>query len=66
MLVAYDAETGEEEWSTDLGGNGGILNMQPSTYDGLVFASTSGYGAGTRATITPSTPRPARSSGTSR
>jgi glucose dehydrogenase len=51
MLVAYDAETGEEEWATDLGGNGGILNMQPSTYDGLVFASTSGYGAGTRATI---------------
>lgn len=50
-VVAYDAKTGKELWTTDLGENGGIINMQPSTYDGLVFASTSGYGAGTKATI---------------
>jgi outer membrane protein assembly factor BamB/mono/diheme cytochrome c family protein len=51
VLVAYDAETGDEVWETDLGGNGGDLNMQPTAYDGLVFASTAGYGAGTQATI---------------
>lgn len=51
VVVAYDAETGDEVWATDVGENGGILNMQPTAFDGLVFASTSGYGAGTRATI---------------
>ncbi len=51
VVVAYDAETGEEVWATDVGRNGGILNMQPSAYGGLVFASTSGYGNGTIATI---------------
>ncbi|HWJ96993.1 MAG TPA: PQQ-binding-like beta-propeller repeat protein [Acidimicrobiales bacterium] len=51
MVVAYDAETGRENWATDIGEHGGIINMQPSAYDGLVFASTSGYGNGTIATI---------------
>ena len=51
VVVAYDAATGKEAWSTDIGENGGIINMQPSAYDGLVFASTSGYGNGTIATI---------------
>lgn len=51
VVVAYDAETGKEVWGTDVGENGGILNMQPSAFDGLVFASTSGYGNGTIATI---------------
>ncbi|WP_421120307.1 PQQ-binding-like beta-propeller repeat protein [Aquihabitans daechungensis] len=51
VVVAYDAETGKEAWATDVGENGGILNVQPSAFDGLVFASTSGYGSGTIATI---------------
>ena len=51
VVVAYDAETGKEVWATDIGEHGGIVNMQPSAYDGLVFASTSGYGNGTIATI---------------
>lgn len=51
VVVAYDAESGDEVWATDVGGNGGIVNMQPSAFDGLVFASTSGYGSGTIATI---------------
>lgn len=51
LLVAYDSETGDELWSTDLGANGSDINVQPMAYGGLVFASTGGYGAGTRATI---------------
>lgn len=51
LLVAYDADSGEELWSTDLGANGSDINVQPVAYGGLVFASTGGYGAGTRATI---------------
>jgi outer membrane protein assembly factor BamB/mono/diheme cytochrome c family protein len=51
VVVAYDADSGDEVWATDVGGNGGIVNMQPSAFDGLVFASTSGYGNGTIATI---------------
>lgn len=51
VLVAYDAETGEEVWKTDLGMNGSDINMQPVAYDGLVFASTAGYGGGSRGTI---------------
>ena len=51
VLVAYDAETGEEAWEVDLGANGSDINVQPSAFGGLVFASTGGYGAGTRATI---------------
>ncbi|WCO68947.1 PQQ-binding-like beta-propeller repeat protein [Iamia majanohamensis] len=51
VLVAYDAVTGEEAWAVDLGANGSDINVQPSAFGGLVFASTGGYGAGTRATI---------------
>src|SRR5690606_9858661 len=31
--------------------NGSEINVQPVAYDGLVFASTGGYGPGTRGTI---------------
>jgi alcohol dehydrogenase (cytochrome c) len=51
VVVAYDAGSGKEVWATDVGENGGILNVQPSAFDGYVFASTSGYGNGTIATI---------------
>jgi glucose dehydrogenase/cytochrome c553 len=51
VLVAYDAKTGKRVWATDLSENGGDIDMQPSAYDGLVFAATAGYGAGTNATI---------------
>jgi glucose dehydrogenase/cytochrome c5 len=51
VLVAYGATDGEVVWETDLGGNGGDINVQPTAYGGLVFASTSGYGPGTKATI---------------
>ena len=51
VLVAYDADDGTELWATDLGENGGDINVQPVVYDGLVLASTSGYGSGTNATI---------------
>jgi glucose dehydrogenase/cytochrome c5 len=51
VLVAYDAGTGEEAWRVDLGANGSDINMAPSVFGGLVFAATSGYGGGTRATI---------------
>jgi len=51
VLVAYDASDGHELWATDLGANGSDINMQPTAYDGLVFAATGGYGAGTKATI---------------
>jgi outer membrane protein assembly factor BamB/mono/diheme cytochrome c family protein len=50
-VVAYDAESGDEVWATDIGANGGDVNVQPIAYDGLVIASTSGYGAGTRGTV---------------
>lgn len=50
-VVAYDAETGEERWSTGIAANGGEVNFQPIAYDGLVLAATSGYGAGTRGTL---------------
>ncbi|HRW37537.1 MAG: PQQ-binding-like beta-propeller repeat protein [Acidimicrobiales bacterium] len=51
VVVAYDATDGEELWATDVGGNGSDVNVQPVVYDGLVIASTSGYGGGSRATI---------------
>jgi glucose dehydrogenase len=51
LVAAWDAKTGKRLWATDVSGNGGIVNVQPIAYDGLVFASTSGYGSGTRATI---------------
>lgn len=51
VVVAYDATDGTKRWATDIGGNGSAVNMQPTAYDGLVFAATSGYGGGTVATI---------------
>ncbi|MFN8019441.1 MAG: PQQ-binding-like beta-propeller repeat protein [Acidimicrobiales bacterium] len=51
VVVAYDATSGKELWATDIGAGGGDINVQPVAYDGLVYSSTSGYGAGTRATI---------------
>lgn len=51
ILVAYDAETGKEQWTTNLGKNGSDINVQPVAYGGLVYASTAGYGGGTTATI---------------
>jgi glucose dehydrogenase len=51
VVVAYDATDGTTRWSTDIGANGSAVNMQPTAYDGLVFAATAGYGAGTVATI---------------
>ena len=51
VVVAYDADDGKELWATDIGANGGDINVQPVAYDGLVYSATSGYGAGTRATI---------------
>ncbi|MEZ5179559.1 MAG: PQQ-binding-like beta-propeller repeat protein [Acidimicrobiales bacterium] len=51
VVVAYDADDGSTLWTTDIGANGSAINVQPLAYDGLVFASTSGYGGGTVATI---------------
>jgi glucose dehydrogenase/mono/diheme cytochrome c family protein len=51
LVAAWDARTGKRLWATSVAANKGIVNVQPVAYDGLVFASTSGYGAGTRATI---------------
>jgi len=51
VLVAYDAATGEELWQTDIGANGSEIDVQPVVYDGLVFASTAGTGAGSRGTV---------------
>lgn len=53
LVAAYDAETGEELWATDVTSALGQaeLNIQPFVYDGMVFASTSGFPAGIRGTI---------------
>ena len=40
-IAAYDAETGEELWATNLIGNGGAINIQPTVADGKVLAATS-------------------------
>ena len=40
-IAAYDAETGEELWATNLVGNGGAINIQPTVADGKVLAATS-------------------------
>ena len=40
-IAAYDAETGEELWATNLIGNGGAINIQPTIADGKVLAATS-------------------------
>ena len=53
LVAAYDAATGEELWATDVTSRLGLaeLNIQPFVYDGMVFASTSGFPAGVRGTI---------------
>ena len=52
LIAAYDAETGEEIWATDItSGSFSEINVQPVAYDGMVFASTSGFPAGARGTI---------------
>ena len=53
LVAAYDADTGDELWATDVTSALGQaeLNIQPFVYDGLVFASTSGFPAGVRGTI---------------
>ena len=40
-IAAFDAETGEELWATNLVGNGGAVNIQPSVADGKVLAASS-------------------------
>ena len=40
-IAAYDAETGEELWATNLVGNGGAINIQPTLAGGKVLAATS-------------------------
>ena len=40
-IAAYDAETGEELWATNLVVNGGAINIQPTVADGKVLAATS-------------------------
>ena len=51
FAVAYDLDTGAELWATDITTNGGHVNCQTSVHDGLVLIGTSGYGSGTRGTI---------------
>jgi outer membrane protein assembly factor BamB/mono/diheme cytochrome c family protein len=52
MIAAYDAADGRELWASDISGNGGEVNIQPSAYDGLVLAATSALAqAGARGTI---------------
>ena len=40
-IAAYDLESGDELWTTDLTGNGGAVNIQPTVADGKVLAATS-------------------------
>ena len=52
LIAAYDADTGEEIWATDItGGDLSEINVQPFAYNGLVYAATSGFPAGARGTI---------------
>ena len=51
LIAAYDIMTGDELWATDITFDGGEINVQPLVHDGLVFASTSGFPAGVRGTI---------------
>ena len=51
LMAAYDADTGEEIWATDITTGGGEINVQPFAHDQMVFASTSGFPAGVRGTI---------------
>ena len=40
-IAAYDAETGQEIWATNLVRNGGAINIQPTLAEGKVLAATS-------------------------
>ena len=40
-IAAYDAENGRRLWATNLVGNGGAINIQPTLADGKVLAATS-------------------------
>ena len=51
LVVAYDINTGEELWASDITGGRSELNIQPFPHGGLVFASSSGFPAGERGTI---------------
>ena len=51
QIAAYDADTGEQVWSTEIADGGSELNVQPFVYNEMVFASTSGFPAGVRGTI---------------
>ena len=50
VAVAYDADSGDELWRTDLP-EGAHINMQPIAHGGLVLYATSGYATGSTATI---------------
>lgn len=51
LVVAYDMNTGEELWTSDITSDRSELNIQPFPHGGLVFASSSGFPAGERGTI---------------
>ncbi len=51
QIAAYDADTGEQIWATEITEGGSELNVQPFVYNGMVLASTSGFPAGVRGTI---------------
>ena len=51
LIAAYDSETGEEIWATEIAAGGSELNVQPFVHNGMVLASTSGFPAGVRGTI---------------
>ena len=40
-IAAYDAATGDELWTTNILENGGAVNIQPTTAEGIVLAATS-------------------------
>ena len=51
-IAAYDAESGEELWATNLVGNGGAINIQPTVADDKVLAATSSLAnPGSRGTL---------------
>ena len=51
QIAAYDVDTGEQNWATEIADVGSELNVQPFVYNEMVFASTSGFPAGVRGTI---------------
>lgn len=47
-IAAYDADDGEELWSTGITEPGDQVNIAPTVYDGLVLASSVGFPPGHR------------------